>query len=289
MSTRLALGTVQFGLPYGITNRTGQVMPAEARAILEYASAKGLDTLDTAISYGNSEECLGKIGISGWRVVTKLPAVPDDCSDVFTWVHAALACSLERLHSDRVYGLLLHRPQQLLGPHGPALLRALFDLKENGLVEKVGVSIYDPAELDFLLRVFRPELVQAPLNVLDRRLVTSGWMRRLHAEGIEVHIRSIFLQGLLLMPASSRPRYFDRWAGLLEKWQNWVEGQGVTPLQACVSFALSYTEVARVIVGVENVAQLREIVSAASIPPVSAPHLSCEDRDLIEPSRWSIS
>lgn len=287
MSHRLALGTVQFGLAYGIANQSGQVAPAEASAILEYAAAQGLDTLDTAMGYGDSERQLGEIGIARWQVVTKLPALPEACPDVAGWVHAAVAGSLQRLAIPRLRGLLLHRPQQLLGPQGDALYRALLELKAQGMVEKIGVSIYDPAELDVLWSRFRIDLVQAPLNVLDRRLASSGWLRRLHDEGTEIHVRSIFLQGLLLMGAASRPPAFDRWSALWADWHRWLEEQNLAPLQACLGFVMAQTEVDRVVVGVDNLKQLQEILLAVTAPTASAPPtLATGDLALINPSNW---
>ena len=175
MAERLALGTAQFGMPYGIANRTGQVSDAEAQDILQQARGAGIDTLDTAMAYGESEARLGALGVRAWQVVTKLPAVDDHCADVHGWVQQSLASSLERLRVDRLYALLLHRPAQLLGSRGDEIFRALTDVKSQGVVGKIGVSIYAPAELEQLWPCFRPDLVQAPFNVLDRRLSDSGW------------------------------------------------------------------------------------------------------------------
>ena len=139
---RLALGTVQFGLPYGIANQAGQVSRTEANAMLQLALANGIDTLDTAIAYGDSETCLGEVGSQGFRVVTKLPALPDNCADIGDWVQQQVNASLSRLGVVEVYGLLLHRSEQLLGSNGVELYQALQALKDNGQVQKVGVSIY---------------------------------------------------------------------------------------------------------------------------------------------------
>ncbi len=287
--SRLALGTVQFGLPYGIANQGGQVGGEEAAAIVSRAWAMGFDTLDTAIAYGESERRLGDIGVGRWQVISKLPALPEPCADVVGWVETAVASSLERLRIPRLRGLLVHHSLQLLGPQGEALHRALVALKEEGRVEKVGVSIYNPAELDALPPHFHLDLVQAPFNVLDRRLATSGWLSRLHASGIEVHVRSVFLQGLLLMDPLKRPAAFDRWRPLWEIWHRWLDERALTPVQGCVGFALSRPEIARVIVGVDTVAHLQEIVAAAETPSVPVPDaLVTEDLYLLNPSNWAL-
>ncbi len=285
---KIALGTVQFGIPYGITNQSGQVKRAEVKAILELASSSGIDTLDTAIAYGECERCLGQIGIGRWRVVTKLPAVPDDCQDVTDWIENQVAGSLSRLNVDRLYGLLLHCPDQLIGPNGAALYRALASLKKRDKVEKIGISIYDPEQLDALLPRFRFDLVQAPFNVFDRRLAASGWLARLHDDGVEIHIRSIFLQGLLLAQQTKWPAHFNRWQSLGNQWFAWLADNALSPLQGCLGFVLSRPEIDRVVVGVESAKQLQEILAAAGAAPVVPPEtLASEDRDLINPARWN--
>jgi aryl-alcohol dehydrogenase-like predicted oxidoreductase len=130
---RLALGTAQFGMSYGIANHDGQVTRPAVRSMLDLAAANGIDTLDTAIAYGESEKCLGEVGVQRFKLVTKLPAVLDGCADVNSWVQEQVAASLDRLCVSVVYGFLLHRPQQLLGSEGKALYQTLQGLKETGL------------------------------------------------------------------------------------------------------------------------------------------------------------
>ena len=122
---RIALGTVQFGLHYGIANQRGKVSVDDAKAMLQLASNQGMDTLDTAISYGDSEKRLGEIGTNGFKVITKLPPIPIDCADVSSWVEKQVAISMGYLGVTSVEGLLLHRSLELIGPHGPALYGGL--------------------------------------------------------------------------------------------------------------------------------------------------------------------
>jgi len=142
---KLALGTAQFGFPYGIANASGQVCLDEAAAILDQAWKAGFRVLDTAIAYGDSEACLGEVGIRGFNIITKLPAVPENCDDIAGWVHGQIAASLGRLRVASMHGVLLHRPDQLLSRDGKVLFRALQSLKDNGQAQKIGVSIYSAA------------------------------------------------------------------------------------------------------------------------------------------------
>lgn len=290
LTKRLALGTVQFGLPYGIANQAGQVSRDEANSILSHAWAMGIDTLDTAIAYGESEQLLGDIGVGQWQVISKLSAVQESCTDVAAWVQGSVLGSLERLRIPKLHGLLLHRPQRFLDAQGDALYRALVAIKDQGKVGKIGISIYDPRELDALCPHYHFDVVQAPFNIIDRRLATSGWLERLHQIGTEIHIRSVFLQGLLLMKAANRPATFNRWRPLWQHWHCWLDGQALTPLQACLGFALAQPQVARVVVGVDSLMQLKGILANVETPLMEPPAtLVSEDMDLINPSRWVTS
>ena len=285
---RLALGTAQFGLPYGIANQDGQVSRSTAKAMLHLAATNGIDTLDTAIAYGESEACLGEVGIQGFKLVTKLPAVPDVCDDVRGWVQEQVAASLARLGVNAIYGLLLHRPEQLLEAAGQALYKTLQGLKETGQVQKVGASVYAPSELGELTPRYRFDLIQAPFNLVDRRLHTTGWLQRLKDEGVEIHTRSVFLQGLLLMPQATRPAKFASWSELWSKWHDWLSRHKVSAVRACLAFPLSFSEIDRVVVGADSVSQLEQIISAAtSTAPVDLPDLHCDVESLINPTRWS--
>jgi aryl-alcohol dehydrogenase-like predicted oxidoreductase len=284
-AARLALGTAQLGMAYGVANRTGQLSHDGARALLTRARGRGVRTLDTAIAYGESEARLGAIGVGEWEVISKLPGLPAGVPAVEGWVRAAVAESARRLHVPRLYALLLHRPQDLLGPDGPALQRALRAVQADGLVGKLGVSVYDPAELAPLTGTGLVEIIQAPMNLLDRRLVRSGWLQRLHDAGTEVHVRSVFLQGLLLM--RPRPARFAAWNDLWTRWDAWQATANVPALRACLHFVFSFPEIARVVVGVDHVTQLDEIIDAIEHPAPAWPdEVWTDDVGLLNPSRW---
>lgn len=285
---KLALGTVQFGLNYGVANTSGRVSTEASRAVLSKAQDWGMDTLDTAIAYGDSESVLGNFGVSCWKVVSKLPSVPEGCHDVAQWVMEQTQGSLERLGVPRLHGLLLHRPQQLLENMGPELHAALKSIKAQGLVAKIGVSVYGPAELGRLWQTYQFDLVQAPLSILDRSLIDSGWAKRLKDAGVEVHTRSAFLQGLLLMPAHKRPEKFGRWAQIWHEWDRWLAVSRLTPLQACLRYANALDVIDRVVVGVDSVMQLDEIMAAAEGVLDTLPEFKpLQDDRLINPASWN--
>lgn len=283
----MAIGTAQFGMSYGISNQSGQTPEPAVSDILACARANGLDTLDTAISYGESERVLGGIGVSEWKVVSKIPTLPPAIKDIDRWVRSAVNASLDRLGVSRLYGLLLHDAEQLTGPFGDQLVRTLERLAEEGLADRIGISIYEPDRLTEYFERFLPDLIQAPMNILDRRLSESGWLDRLERLGIEVHTRSCFLQGLLLMPPKKRPGEFSAFSDTLDTWEEWRMNSGLSPIEACLRFCLQQPGVHRVVVGVDSPAQLEGLLGIADSPLPSLPEWPRPpDPRLINPALW---
>lgn len=275
-------------MPYGVANRTGQLDRARVEATIRIAHSGGIRLLDTAVGYGQSEEVLGSIDLGDMKVMTKLPAVPAGCADVRGWVQQQVTACLERLRVSRLHGLSFHRPEQLLESMGRRLYHEVRSLRDQGLVEKIGVSIYQPEELGPLFAGREFDMIQAPFNIVDRRLVGSGWLDRLKGLGCEVHARSVFLQGLLLLPDAMRPPQFHRWRSVFSAWDRWLLEVGLSPLEACVRYALSTPGIAKLVVGVDGPEQLQQILAAAEghLPPVPG-QLSCTDPDLLNPARWT--
>ncbi|MGM8871894.1 aldo/keto reductase [Psychrobacter sp. 2Y5] len=286
-SHKLALGTAQFGLPYGVANMTGKASSATVKEIIDIARAADITMLDTAISYGDSEAVLGQQNLTTFNLVSKLPEVPHDCLNIEKWVRAQVRVSLKRLQASKLHGLLLHRPAQLLEPVGEALYRSLLRLKEQGLVDHIGVSIYSPNELFQLLKSFDFDVVQAPVSLFDRRMEHTDMLSQLKKAGVAIHSRSAFLQGLLLMPSAKIPVYFTPWLPLIKAYHDWLAEQNLSALQACLSYLTQQVDIDKVIVGVDNAHQLQQIITASSLPKIAIPErLYCTDEDLLNPSRW---
>lgn len=289
-SDKIALGTVQFGLSYGVANSAGQVSIEEVKQTLAKAKDYKIGTLDTAAAYGNSEEVLGKAGVNDWDIITKIPRVPDGVEDIVNWVIESVKQSLFKLSVNKLYGVLLHDPKQLLDSQGGQIYQALLALKSEGFVSKIGASIYQVEELEALSHKFKFDLVQAPFNIIDRRLISSGWMKKLYDEGVELHVRSVFLQGLLLMGKEDRPKYFDEWDDLWVSWQSWLEGKGVTAQYACLNYALSFPEISKVVIGVDNSSQLEELLCQDVKIGADIPRwLYSDDINLLNPAKWDLS
>jgi aryl-alcohol dehydrogenase-like predicted oxidoreductase len=283
-----ALGTAQFGMDYGITNKSGKTKKKDVRIILEKARNAEVDMLDTAITYGESEKCLGQIGVDNFKVITKLSAVPENIINVENWIEDQFNGSLTRLGFKSLHGLRLHRPEHLKFSVGKKIINTLKNLKRRGLVEKIGISIYGPNELETLIDNFSIDIVQIPINIFDRRIISTGWLSKLKKLGIEVHARSVFLQGLLLMNRLELPENFLSQKNLWIRWHQWLKEQNdIEPIKACLGFISSLKDVDRIIVGVNNVRQFEEVLKVINNPlDIDYPNFECQDEKLLNPSNW---
>lgn len=288
---KIALGTVQFGVNYGISNKAGKTSQAEVGAILAAARSNGVSVIDTASLYGDSEAVLGQSlpAGSGFRIVTKTPQFSGQTLDGADaqQLEDTLRSSLAKLGAASVYGLLIHRADDLL-PGGDLLVERLLRLKQAGLVSKVGVSVYSGRQIDLVLERFPMDLIQLPINVLDQRLLQSGHLQKLKNAGVEIHARSAFLQGLLLMELQEIPGYFDSVRGRLESYHRYIKEHGLTPLQAALGFVSGIPEIDQVVCGVNDARQLREICEAAQakVDFREFADFATSDEAIVNPALW---
>jgi aryl-alcohol dehydrogenase-like predicted oxidoreductase len=288
---RIGLGTAQFGLDYGVSNPAGRTLPDEVARILDAARRAGIEVLDTAPAYGESEAVLGRLAADEpFRVVTKTPVLEGlTGAEAAAAVRESLARSLGRLARPAVWALLVHHGRDLDASRGRAVADELARAKDEGLAAKVGLSVYDADELDRAMDFLHPDVVQLPLSLFDQRLLASGHLGALARAGIDVHARSVFLQGLLLMDpdADELPAPLRGLKDRLREYRATLAAAGLGPLAGALAFVLGLPEVDLAICGVNDAAQLGEILEAAAAAPIPGPGaFAVGDPALIDPSRW---
>jgi len=265
----------------------------EASKIIAIAQRSNIDLLDTSSAYGESEKRIGDLLDTdhGFSIVTKTPEFkskeigPEHEAEL----RAAFARSLERLKQKRVYGFLLHHADDLLAPGGERLMAAMSEFQSQGLVQKLGVSIYRQSQLTQVLSRFAVDIVQIPLSVLDQRLLRSGAIDMLNRSHIEIHARSAFLQGALLMKPDEIPSHLAAIRPQVSDFHRSCERGGISPIAAALAF-MRGVPVDRVVVGVTSSAEFTEIMSAWSQDGKlngGYERFAVDDEDLVDPSRWS--
>jgi aryl-alcohol dehydrogenase-like predicted oxidoreductase len=283
---RIVLGGAQLGLPYGILNGGETLSREEVARILDTAVDHGIDSIDTAIAYGQSESIIGETSQNRFKIISKLPPLPVDISNVSEWVHSQVQGSLSRLKCTSLDALLLHRPQDLTGAQGAELYAAIGSLMAEKMIHRFGVSIYSPDDLEGIIGTFDIHVVQAPLNVFDRRIL--GVTDQLSALNIEVHARSVFLQGVLIASPKDRPQRFEPWSEHFALFDEWVRSSGVSAMACCLGFALQQPGIAKLVIGTTSAESLDEIMNSIPNSVLEVPtHLQSSVEQLIDPRFWN--
>lgn len=293
----LGIGAAQFGMDYGIANAQGRPSGEEIRRILAVAVEKGVRVIDTAAAYGESELALGRhlryFGRCRFRVVTKtVPlSLARGTDDAPGRIREGVTRSLERLGLKQVDGLLVHQASDLLDPGGESVWAVLEALRDQGLVGRIGFSAYTGADIDAAMERFNFDLIQVPANILDQRLLHGGQLSRLAARGVEVHVRSVFLQGLLLMDPEHVPAYFDPIRNSLVGLRHALASRGITPAQGALAFARTLPA-ATILVGVESATQLSGNVADFALAGAQCLDFSTyalDDEQYVNPAKWKLA
>lgn len=291
---KLALGTVQFGLDYGVSNLQGQVTEEEVKKILSLAKASNINALDCAAAYGNSESILGKLHESQcFDIISKIPDLPCTESSLIP----SFNNSLSHLNRKNIDTLLLHNVNTLLDhPHSDNFCHELNHLKSQKKIKRIGVSIYKPEHIEQSLRKLNIDIVQAPLNIFDQRFCHTSVVDLLQKQNIKLHVRSAFLQGLLLIARDSWPTYFSPYREHLIKFDNLAKQLHISKLTLALLFmvqnSLIKPYIEKIVVGCCSKEQLKEIIQsyneARALPlnEVKWETFACHDQALINPSSW---
>ena len=284
--TRFVLGTAQFGAGYGVTNSVGRLSDEAVRELTRRALARGVGLFDTAANYDDAQSRLGgalAAAGGGGEVITKfsLPASGEATEE------GIVGASLRSLAGAPVHGILLHRVEDLRDPRFEGALRILRAARADGVVSRIGVSIYDESDLATAVEVFADlDLIQIPGSVLDRRLLDSPALAALHANGVEVHVRSAFLQGLLLAdPATLAPRFAPLVPQLVEL-RRVAEGYGIPLVNLLVQQLRDHPVTDAVVIGATAVSELDEALDAFESGERDRVDLAPLPVEVVDPRMW---
>ena len=290
---KLALGTAAFGLDYGVSNAAGKVSVKEIENILALAKQEGIDTIDTASAYGDSESVLGSNSrAKQLKIISKIPPLVDTGFDEKSSISALTTESLQRLKQTKLHAMLFHQVEDVVDhPLGKQRFKQLEQLKEQGVVDKIGFSLYTPQQLNQCLENYQFDIVQCPLNCLDQRFINPNILKKLKDLNIEMHCRSLFLQGLLLIKEQALHEYFKPYQCFLNAFINKAKKLGVSKLVLALAIGCQHQVVSKMIIGCCNAQQLEEIIIAyhqAMRINDDLSGLACNEPSLIMPTNWQL-
>ena len=282
---KISLGTAQFGINYGINKK--KINFKEIKKIIDYSNKIKIKKIDTAIAYGKSEKILGSFSLKNWRITTKIPAYRSSYGDPVKWVKDQINSSLNSLRVKRLHGVLFHNTNDLFNSNGKKIYKALLNLKKSGLIKKIGISIYDFKKINEILKKFKIDIVQAPFNIIDRRLLKSGLMNLKIKYKIELQVRSIFLQGLLLKKLEYKNSKFKNYKRLWTSLHLWLNKNKYNLIDVCISDCLRYN-FNTIIIGYESLSHLKNILSFKKINKLKIPNkIFSNNESLVNPTKWN--
>ena len=238
LEKKIALGTANFGSSYGIF-KSKISKESKIKEILEFCKTNYIDTIDTSMDYYKSEKVIGQAGCKNFNIITKLPKLDQSSIISPEKLEKIILNSLSKLKKKKsLYALLFRDPKSIIEFNYIDIWKIAKNLKKKGIIKKLGISIYNPKELDSVFNILGPDLVQTPYNFFDRRIEYSGWINKLFQKNIEIHTRSIFLQGLLLRKKNELPIKFLRYKKIWDNYHNWLNVNNISALEACINFIL---------------------------------------------------
>ena len=258
-SKKIILGTAQFGSKYGISNNTGVVDQIEIKKVIDYANKNNINSIDVAPSYGQAENKLGKLKkLKNFKIYNKISKINLNKKNTNYLIENEIKNSLKLLNVNQFEGIFLHNPEDLLSKKGESIYDFLIKQKNNKLIKKIGISVYTIKETQKLLDYYDFDIIQIPVNIFFQDFIESDFLKFLKSKQLKIFARSIFLQGLLLM--DKRPKKFNRFTKHFNKYDNFLEFNHISRLQACIEFIKTIKEIDYYIFGFESLNQFKKIL-----------------------------
>jgi aryl-alcohol dehydrogenase-like predicted oxidoreductase len=283
---KLVIGSAQLGMNYGLFHNR-KINHKEFKKIEKIILKSKINFIDTAISYGDSENIIGSSKLKNLHIITKIKLPSKKNIQVRDWTLKEISKSLYKLKIKKIYGVLIHDYKDLLGKFGKDYLLSLQELKKKKIIKKIGISIYDSHEIQKIWKFWKPDLIQVPFNPLDNRILDSGWVDVFKKFKVKIFARSVFLQGLLINEDNSfivNKNYLI----LLNKFKNWCYKNNISLLQACIHFVKQFKKIDYLVVGFNNYNQLKEIIDVFKKKQIIIPrNFSTNKKNLIDPRKWN--
>lgn len=282
----LILGCARFSGIYGVGN-TSEISKKNVHKLIN-KNRKLIRGIDTAVAYKKANDKLKNLNLKKFEVSTKIPHINFNAKNFEKKILNNISRQIKLLNIRNFYAIYLHSPRQLIGKNRKSVLRILRNCKKLKFTKKIGVSLYNPSDLKKILKVFIPDVVQFPLNILDRRFLDKKIIKLIKKNNINPYSRSIFLQGLLLKESNKLPKYFSKWKKLFLDYEKWVKDNKISKLEGCLSILNSSPIKINLVLGVENNSQFKKIYKKINTK-VSVPRNLCsKDKRLLNPYLWKI-
>ena len=280
LKKKLIIGSANFTQNYGVSNR--KIGQNEIRKILNLAKKNRINSVDTAASY-LTDTTVFKDFKKKLKLISKIN--PDIKWISYNYCKEKINWQIKKLYND-IDILLFHDVNVLYKKHGQKIFKNIKQLKKNGFFKKIGISIYSPSCLNYLVSKYEIDVVQCPYNIFDKRIIDSGWLHKLKKKKIEVHARSIFLQGVLLNKNYSTKKYFKKWKNHFDLWFRYLKKNDISGVDYCVNDIIN-KDFDRIVIGIENFNNFNELLNFKPLKNINNfINLKNNDLGLIDPRKW---
>lgn len=279
---KLIIGTANFVNKYGADSV--KINQNEIIKILKFSKKNKINKIDTAESYLNKKKIFKKV-YENFQFTSKV--APDHRWISFDYCQKKLDEHFKLFNGNRIHTLLFHDSSILFQSEGSKIFNNLENLKKKKYFKKIGLSIYDVKHLNYLVSNYNLDVIQCPYNIIDKRIIQSGWFDKLKNKGIKIHARSIFLQGLLVNELICKKNYFKKWKKNFLEWFQFLKNNNISPIDYCLNDLLNYN-FDQIIIGVNNCENLKEIVNFRKIKNKKNKIFKIKNSDikLIDPRNW---
>ena len=278
---KIIIGVTQFGMNYGILNLDSNNKKKKLKQILNFSKKKGVKSLYTSKYYGDANKILAKENLNYFKIYLKFKS-QDLLKKNFSKELEKIKSELKK--NDLI--LMLDGFENLKDRERVKIYNIILDLKKDKKIIRFGYSIYSFKNLKKICYKFRPNILQCPYNVIDRRLEKKKLLQFLKINKIEIHVRSIFLQGLLILHYSKISKKFLKWKKIFKKFNDKIQYYKISNLDGCLNFIEKNKFIDKILLGVDNIDQLKEIFSFRYNVKIKFPKIYVKDERLINPSKW---
>ena len=295
MNNKLIIGTSTFCNDYGEFNHKG-ISIKQIFEIVSLLERFNIYSYDTAPIYGNSEKALGKVKFSSpINIYTKLQKLDFNNHQInendIKKIKKTFEESLNKLNTVKVEGLLVHQIDDFKKKNSDLLYNYLIDLKKKGIVNKIGISVYNIEEIFEIFNRYTFDFIQFPLNVFDQRFLDDRLLKLKHNNKVELHCRSIFLQGSLLQPSMKLSKHLSNFRNQFQILENYICDKKISNIDFLCDFIKQQKFIDKVIIGFNSIQQLKQILNSFLktnlVKNIDYKKFSCENLKIIDPRYWN--
>ena len=280
--SKIIIGSANFGLNYSHLNSYKKVNIKEIKKIIRFCEKNRINYLDTASGYGNAENIIGQLKKTEWKIISKIPKIKSQNSrEIKKNILRIIKTSLNNLNCKSLYAILLHDEKQLMSKNGSEIFKFLRYLKKKRIINKIGVSFYTPSVLLKTLLNFKIDLIQIPINYVNKSFINQQIIKKIKKQNIEVHARSIFLQGLLLKKKTNDKR-LKKFINYLNEWHHTNK---ISRLESSLNFFNNLNFIDKYIFGLENLSQLKQIIKTKKTIIIDFPKY--DEKYIKDPRKWN--